>query len=179
MATVNLLPNSEGSVQQWFPYPSLQPSEPHWNKVDDPVGNPDEDFTYVYARINNYIEDFNHVTSALLAGATISNVRLTVRARKTGADDVGISLGLRIALPRYPSGVVIPVTTSYAYYSYDWSDNPADSQPWEKSDIDALQSSLQCIIGLSFNPELRCTQVYLTVTYVTPVPGKGLVSWTP
>lgn len=182
MATVYLLPDSEGTVQQWVPYPVSDPVV-HWDKVDDPVGSPDEGTTYVNTPTNNRIEDFNHQTSALLVGANITNVRVTVRVRKRIAGNaVTLNIGVRIGITRYAGITPIAITTRYANYVWDWPVSPAfPGNPWTKSDIDNLQSSLQSIVA-GFLPVLSCTQVYITVTYtpgVTPVAGKGLISWTP
>jgi hypothetical protein len=181
MSIVNLLPDADGDVQEWIPSDDV----PHWTLVDDPVGSPDEDATYVYTKTIEKIEDFNHETSDLLIGVNISNVRLLMRARKTNALDlVGVDPGLKIAGTRYPLGVTEPVTTSYADYTADWAYDPSGppNTPWTKAVIDDLQSSTQSALAPSKTAELRCTQVYLIVTYtpkVTPVAGKGLVSWTP
>ncbi len=179
MAIINLLPDADGDIQQWTP----NIGAPHWTMVDDPVGTPDEDATYVYSIIDAEVEDFNHQDFPYV-GATISNVRLLARARKLSAgNNVAIDLGLKIAGIRYPAGVSYPVTTTYDDYTFDWATNPsgAGAAPWTKGDIDSLQSSIQSIIVAGISPQLRCTQVYLIVTYtlVTPVAGSGLVGWTP
>lgn len=183
MAVVNLIPDADGTVQQWTP----NLLQPHWTLVDDPVGIPDEDATYVWTATPNFIEDFNHVTSGLLTGASITNVRLTFRAKMvvTGFNPlIAINPGVRVAGVRYPAVVNYLMTTSYAYYTWDWASNPAPpSFAWTKADIDNLQSSI--MLSQVMNALARCTQLYFTVTYtpapptVTPVAGKGLVSWTP
>lgn len=163
--SVNLRPNAEGTVQQWTTYPAPDPPPPHWTLVDDLVGFPDEDTTYVYTGILDEIEDFNHETSALLTGATITNVRVNVRA-KVSHIPTNINIGVRVGLTRYPAAAWTALTTSYINYYKDWANNPAPpGNPWTKSDIDALQSSLQA--GAA--PKTSVTQVYLTVTY-TPGP---------
>lgn len=186
MATVNLRPDAEGTVQQWNSTSAFA----HYTEVDDPVGFPDEDGTYVYTdRVNN-IEDFNHETSILLVGATITNVRLLVRVRATQppatpGDDHAIELGLRIGITRYPAPAWHIVNTRYNDITWDWVNNPAPpGNPWTKADIDNLQSSIMAAyFGATMLPaEMRVTQVYFIVTYtpgVFPVAGKGLVSWTP
>lgn len=180
MAVVYLIPDGEGTVQQWTPFPTPG----HYDKVDDPVGVPDENATYVDTNTLNDIEDFNHQTSALLIGATITNVRLTFRALRS---DVGIPAsasvnpGVRIIGTRYPAPVNLVMTTVYADYTWNWANNPAPpGNPWTKADIDNLESSI--MLSQIQNSSARCTQLYFTVTYtpgITPVAGSGLVSWTP
>lgn len=82
-----------------------------------------------------------------------------------------VDLGLKIVGTRYSAGVSAIVTGSYVDYGWNWAVNPADGKAWEKSDIDGLQSSLLSV-GL-VRATLRCTQVYLTVTYTPPPPAGG------
>ena len=162
--TIDLLPDAEGTRQEWD-Y-SFGPTSLHWKRVDDPVGSPDEDSTYVYTGIDSEVEDFNHKTSALLTGATITDVKLTIRARKTVAVHViRVDLGLRIGGRRFPGVFTPDLTTSYADHSTHSTNNPSDGEAWEKSDIDDLESSLMSAISGVINPQLRVTQVYFTITY--------------
>ena len=92
MATVNLLPNADGSIQQWDSA-SMSPLA-HWQCVDDPVGSPNEDIDYVYTDAINEIEDFNHATSALLTGAIITNVRVVARAKANTLFLTTINIGI-------------------------------------------------------------------------------------
>ncbi len=176
--TLDLLPNApDAPVQQWDSTNGQDPPT-HYTEVDDPIGSHDDDDTYVYTGTNNEVEDFNHETSALLTGATITNVRLTIRARKINSlSPVTVNLGLRIGIKRYPGISPLDLTTSYVNYSYNWLDNPADSQPWEKSDIDSLQSSLLSEIGVVNPTQIRCTQVYLTVTYEPANTAPAIKTW--
>lgn len=163
MGIANLIPDGDG-FQQWIP----SAEAPHWTLVDDPVGNPDEDATYVYSLINDQEEQFDHQAFPY-TGMSISNVRLLARARKLSAGNtVAIDLGLTISGIRYPAGVTYPVTTSYANYTDDWAKNPATSNDWTKADIDGLFSSIKSVLAAGISPQLRCTQVYLIVTYTSP-----------
>jgi len=179
MATVNLLPDAEGIVQQWDVFPTPDPPPPHWSVVDDPVGSPNEDTDYVYTKVSKEEEAFNHETSALLTGAIITNVRVTVRARATTMFLTEINIGIRVGVVTRYAGTSWLLATWYADQSWDWADNPATGNPWTKFNIDNLQSSIKMV---SSAVTARVTQVYLTVTYHIPTPavaGKGLVSWTP
>jgi len=59
-------------------------------------------------------------------------------------------------------GTQISLTTAYTTSSQQWNTNPADGQPWEWSDIDALQ------IGISLL-SAYCSQVYVEVNYTVIV----------
>ncbi|MDH7517079.1 MAG: hypothetical protein QHH19_01865 [Candidatus Thermoplasmatota archaeon] len=169
---VNLLPDAEGSTQQWL----YEPSDPksHYDKVDDTVGEPDDDGTYVYTDRNEVAENFNHETSALLTGATISNVRVIVRARTKieGVIHIGLKLfeGVTDYAPRS-----IPVNLEYSDYDWDWALKPGTGEPWSKADIDDLQSSIKSD-NLGKGDQLIVTQVYINVTY-TPASLSANVDW--
>jgi len=175
--TVNLLPDAEGSDQEWTIFPSNFPVV-HWDKVNDSVGEHDDDSSYVYTAVNEEIDEFNHETNGSLAGATISNVCVTVRMKKIIAGmpgDAAIGIGLKTGNIRYVAAST-PLTTSYANYNWDWETNPDDDEAWEKSDIDNLQSSLQAV-GLN-GASVRCTQVYITVTYTPGMENQHTVGMT-
>jgi hypothetical protein len=162
---VYLLPDAEGTVQAWS-----STGASHYTEVDDSVGSPDEDATYVYTS-TKVMEDFNHKTSDSLNGATITNVKLTVRVKVTALatppDNHAINLGLKINGMRYSAPLSIFVYTSYANYAWNWAVNPATGQAWTKTVIDNLQSSILVIhFAITSNmPEMRCTQIYFTVSY--------------
>lgn len=177
MATVYLLPDSEGSVQDWGVFPARVPVV-HWDKVNDDVGDPDEDDTYVFADATGEIEEFNHQTSDLLTGVVITKVRVTARMKFTGAPGGSdVNIGLKVAGTRYPAAVDTALTSSYVNYTKDWTNNPDDIDPWEKSDIDNIQTSLDATTLWGMGVTFRCTQIYLTVSYIpiNPLIGKSLV----
>jgi hypothetical protein len=169
MKTINLLPNAEGSIQQW----NISPSGTafHWDKVDDLVGSPDLDLTYIWTNINEKIEEFNHETVELLEGDIINSISLTVVARKTNlADDMGIELGLKIKETRYHTYTGLPLTNRYVNYTANWNVDPSTNLPWTPNTIENLQSSIQAIMSnkaLSLHAQLRITQVYFTINLET------------
>ena len=76
-STINLLPNAEGTTQQWT---SSDGYSFHYSLVDDPVWFPDNNTTYVYTGENNKIEEFNHQNNASYENSTINSVTLVARA---------------------------------------------------------------------------------------------------
>lgn len=135
----------------------------NWQCVDEEI--PDDDTTYVVAGWNepNYLRDFynlpasegsgdiNHVTVYALCKAagtpTQASIKICVKSDSTPTEDAEKT-----------------ITTDYVSYSKQWATNPADSQAWEWSDIDALQ------IGISMrqsavNKGTLCTQVYVEIDY--------------
>ena len=178
MATVNLIPDANGSVIGWLAQGDIF----HWKCVDDPVGTPDEDATYVYTNLAAREVSINHVTSSVLVGATISNVRVRARMKYSilGMPPTGvINIGIRFGAARYGLPISLILSDTYRDYDADWLVHPLTGLPWTKADIDHMESSLLSVSVI--NVHIRCTQIYLIVTYAPsqPVAGKGLVSWTP
>jgi hypothetical protein len=168
-STVDLVVDKDGSTQQWSPNAPVA----HWTRVDDPVGSPDGDSTFVFEGTVNDIEDFDHLASPLYIDSEIHNVRVTWRARKvvSGMPGTGaIELGVRVGAARYGKAVGLPLTTSYADYSADWAKSPVfpGTVNWTSGQIDSLQSSVSC--AAASGASVRVTQVYITVTYTPYAP---------
>jgi len=68
-------------------------------------------------------------------------------------------------------GTEIELTSSFTEYSEQWNNNPADSQAWEKADINNLQIgvALKAISGYYG----YCTQVYVEIDYSPAVTEKS------
>ena len=93
--------------------------------------------------------------------ATETFIKIAIKSGSTVAESVGKSLA------EYDTWETI---------SQEWTVNPADSESWEWTDIDALQ------IGVSLSmPEgyasSRCTQVYVEVDYTPPPPEEYFNSY--
>jgi hypothetical protein len=157
LATEILRPNAAGSETSIASqYPS---SGAHWDKVDEET--PDNDSTYVYTQGTNYERDLYNLPAHTGSG-TINFIKIYFRGKYN-------------ALPSYakPSlksdstvtdGTQVALTTSWATYSQQWDTNPADSQAWEWTDIDALQIGVSLRAGYSY-AAVFCTQVYVEVDY--------------
>jgi len=171
---VNLLPDGEGIWQDWL-YEPLDP-ESHYDKVYDPVGEPDDDETYVYTDRNDVAENFDHETSELLTGATISNVRVIVRAR-VEKDEGAIYIGLKLFEGVADYGVLsIILDPEYGDYYEDWALKPVSGEPWTKEDIDGLESSIKSD-GLGGTGQVIVTQVYINVSYTPSTTLAAVVDW--
>jgi len=55
---------------------------------------------------------------------------------------------------------------NWTAFSKEWANNPNTEQPWTWDEINALQAGVQLY---SFNWEIRCTQLYVEVTYTTGI----------
>ena len=152
-----LRPNGIGSSTNLVPVGD----SPNWACVDDIT--PDEGTTHVSRTISGFAIDTYQMANPLLthAGDTINWVRVYIRVMidARGGD---AQIVLRSGGTNYP--IDIAPTTSYVDYYYEWANNPADSQPWERADLQLLE----CGVALSGGPstrEGRCTQVWAVVDF--------------
>lgn len=175
---VFLLPNAEGSVQEWLIYPAGIPVV-HWDKVDDPVGSPDGDSTYVYTTMLDKIEEFNHVNLSVLYGIPISKVTLWIAARKTASHvDFRIEPGVKIDGTRYTK-TAFAVSDAWASYVTEWEYDPSGSLSftrWTKDVIDGMQSSMKSTGSGLLGGNVRVTQVFFEVSCRYYAGGTGTVA---
>lgn len=148
----------------------------HWEKVDEVVAD-----TSTYVRqVTGWARDLYNLPASSGSG-TINKVTLYFRVK--AYSNVGQVKGAiksdstvtetAAKTPYYDFG-----NDTWGTYSQEWATNPADSQPWEWADIDALQ------IGIALKGETGiatayCTQVYVEVDYipslvVTPSPIQAI-----
>jgi hypothetical protein len=162
MATQSRLPTGDGDTD----YPGLMtpvPSSPStlYDKVDDPVGSPDDSSTYLSFNTYYHWQLFTFSAFSVPSGAVISKV----------------TLNLRIYGWQYPiikvngSVYIVGCDTSnaqnvWATTSQDWTTNPATSVAWNVSDVNGTGTyPLQQFGTESWSPTSYITQCYLTVEY--------------
>jgi hypothetical protein len=159
MATETLRPNAAGDETALSPYPNS--GEANWEDVDEET--PDEGDTRVYKTGTSYTRDLYNLPSHSVGSGTINFIKIYFRCQRPGS---GTSCRAEPSLKSdgvVTDGTEVTLTSSYTTYSEQWSTNPADSQPWEWTDIDALQIGVR-LKGDGTNPA-RCTQVYVEVDY--------------
>ena len=140
----------------------------HWDKVDEAIS--DNDSTYVSTNSTGWQEDLYNINdhSTQTAGGTINYIRVYMVCKVTTANITQTSAYVHIKTngTEY-NGSEQTLSTGYATYSYQWSNNPKTSQAWTWSEIDALQIG----VGLrqpNVNEYTRCTQVYVLVAFEAP-----------
>ena len=139
----------------------------HWDKVDE--ATPDDDDTYVASNSPAWKEDLYNIPdhSTQTVGGTINYVEVYMESRAT-ANTTQTSADVQVKTNDLEdSGPAENVTTSYATYSYQWSDNPQTGSDWTWSQIDALQIGVELRqpAGGAFT---RCTQAYTEVSFEAP-----------
>lgn len=132
----------------------------HWDKVDEET--PDEDDTYVQGSFKSAQRDLYNLPAHTGSG-TINSITVYARVRYY----LDVSGGqISIKSDSTVTDVSVTMSSEYATRSNQWSTNPADSQPWEWDDIDALQIGFRGSPSGAGNP--RCTQVYVEIDYTPP-----------
>jgi hypothetical protein len=158
MSIETLRPNAAGDETNIAnQYPS---SGEHWDKVDEET--PDESNTHVNTNSTSYQRDLYNLPAHSVGSGTINFIKIYFRFKL-------FSTGTGYAKPSLKSNSTVTDGTevehtsgTWTTYSEQWNTNPADSQPWEWADIDALQ------IGVSLKKgtmNIYCTQVYVEIDY--------------
>jgi len=139
----------------------------HWDKVDE--ASSDNDSTYVYTPSAGWEEDLydtaNHSTQT--AGGDIQYVEVFMVSRATlSAEQVSAYVHIKTNGVEY-NGTSENLTTSYALYSNQWTDNPQSASTWTWNEIDTLQTGVGMRKAGTAIDSL-CTQVYTNVNFDAP-----------
>ncbi|MEE9365258.1 MAG: hypothetical protein V3W44_01095 [Dehalococcoidales bacterium] len=142
----------------------------HWDKVDDVTS--DNDSTYVETNKGQYEEDL-YETGNHTAVGTINYVKVYMVARATGTPQQdSVYVQLKTNGVEY-DGTPQQITTSYAPYSEQWTNNPQTGNPWTWDEIDDLQIGIGMrtsrTTGSPSGKYTRSTQVYVEVNYTQSI----------
>lgn len=160
MATVNLLPTSDVYVNGWTP----SSGSARYAMVDDPVGTPDDDGTYIYENLLIQPQArFGLQDTGLDSGNTIIN-SLTVhwRARWHSINNRNARCLIYVDGSLYV-GPQVALTASYANYSTTWAVNPKTGVAWTAIEIDDLLAGLYAPLAVYAGGVI--TQLYVAVDY--------------
>lgn len=147
-----------------YQYPD---SGEHWDKVDETTS--DDDSTYVYTPSLAWEEDLydtaNHTTQT--AGGDIQYVEVFMVSWTSG-NITQDSAYVHIKTNGFEyNGASENLTTSYATYSNQWSDNPQSGSAWTWNEIDNLQIGIGMREG-GVAIDSLCTQVYTNINFDAP-----------
>ncbi len=162
MATQDRLPTGDGTTTAWTP----SSGSDHYAMVDDPIGTPDDDTTYLETSSTNQKELFTF-TAFDINSSSIDKVTVFIRARDTGANTNMIAELLRVNGTDYNASPV-PAPLTYTNHTNDWLTNPDTAAAWTEADVEGTGSNPIQQFGVGsgiVTDALRCTQVYCTVTY--------------
>lgn len=159
MATQDRLPTSDGIISAW----NANNFGSKWSAVDDAVGSPDEDSTYISSSGTTQRTQMLGFSAFSISASTIAKVKITLRVKHVTAGG-NIRAGLMISsVTYYPSNQ--STTTSYVNKTYEWTVNPSTGLAWTESEIETLSQFTIQGSGSASNSQLRVTQAYITVEY--------------
>lgn len=155
--TEDYLPNGAGDATA---VTSVTGATTHYEAVDDPVGVPDDATTYVSTTSATELIDYYELEDWALPNHVISSIAVYYRAADAGGDGTARPV-LRLDGTNTlgtPQALVVGWTTYNETLSRPGGGN------WQASDLDILQVG----IGLWGDgaASARCTQIYITITYV-------------
>jgi len=139
----------------------------NWECVDEEVS--DGDTSRVANNVTHELQRDLYNLPASSGAGTINKITVYINCKFTGggAVDGWAKASIKSNATVTDGAEKYPPSGSYELFSQDWATNPADSQAWEWSDIDALQIGVAIYEETSFE-QIRCTQVYVEVDYTAP-----------
>ena len=163
MATLTLIPNAEGdetSIASRYPA-----SGGHYDKVDDPVGSPDDFTTYVYQATTTYQRDLYNIPNHTTETGTINSVTIYFRIASSYSSAIAYGEPSQKSGATITDGTEQSVTgTTFVTKSQTYTTNPATGNPYSWDEIDALQIGIS-LKSNSATKTASCTQVYVVVDY--------------
>lgn len=167
MAIQQRLPTGDGSLSQWDPISN------DWQKVDDPIGSPDDDATYISTSVNGNDDLFTFTAFSIDAEDDIvDGVSVTFRSRigtggGPGNEDIRPSIKVNGTI-YYGSGV--SQSSSWLTSTFTWDTNPDTGLPWNDADVNGIGANPLQEFGVEYQlgsvSEMRCTQCYIEASFV-------------
>jgi hypothetical protein len=171
MATQTRLPTGDGTSIGHTPSAGAA-----WECVDDAVGAPDDDATYINIVGGNAISWFTFTPFSIAASA-ISHLSIIFRSRNSGTTNARSTL--IIGTTEYTATSALHAQTgSYTDVAQDYFTNPDTGLAWTEADIEGTGANPLTEFGwrnqANTGAEIdRCTQIYAMVQY-TEAGGGGL-----
>jgi len=164
--TQNRLPTGDGSLN-FTPFPASPAT--NYDKIDDPIGTPDEDTTYIYRSDTNQTDEYTF-TAFDITSTSIASITVTARARIAAGSGQTLKVGIQVNLTDYLGATDHAITGSYANYSDTWTTNPNTGSAWVEADVEGTGlSPLERIrvraLTMTAGDTTYVTQLYMTVNY--------------
>lgn len=170
--TFNIFGTGNGTFNDWGSSPVVANKS---ENVDDPVGFPDDDATYV--RLATFA--LNGRQTFIFDNPNLSGVEITKLTMHTRIWRNAVGGNITTALivvngTRYLIGSSI-APNAWTDFEFDYTTNPDTGLAWTFADINGdgpnpLQEIGFRATGLDAGEEQRCTQAYMTVHYTTSNP---------
>jgi len=142
-----------------------------WDKVNEAV--PDEDAGYIQGTVDDTWALFNFPNFAIPANATEIVVRVYMRAKKIAAGTCYIRGYLRVGGSNYSIATWNP-DVNYSDRAHAFASNPVDWSDWTPDQVNGIGPNHIEAFGVRISdatPNIRVTQVYISVEYSTPFSG--------
>lgn len=139
-----------------------------FSEVDDPVGTPDEDTSYINkSGAGAAPQDFTF-TAFDISSSAIASITVTLRTR-VAAGVVSTIVRIKVNGTAYTTGS-IATSGSYTNKTNTWLTNPNTGVDWTEADVEGTGANPLQEFGVSSGSqgageEIRCTQAYITVDY--------------
>ena len=128
MAIQNRVPTSDVAGGGWV---ALGGGD-SYVEVDDPVGTPDDDTTYIYSTSTTAVEYFEYLDFVITSSA-IASITVYGRAKYIGSGDYRFRVQVNGVIY---TGSIHTLTASYANYSTQWLTNPNTGLAWVETDVE-------------------------------------------
>lgn len=151
---------------------AVVPTSPttRWDKVDDPIGTPDNGVTQVTAQSNGGGDiRFLFTAFTVPAGSNITRVTVYFRAadNSSGANNLGALIVVNDY--KYTNSTVDPAALpTWTTYNTSWTTNPATGSAWTVDEVNGIGANALKMFGIrgtDWNPDVNVTQVYISVQY--------------
>lgn len=137
-------------------------------EVDDAVGSPDDNSTYVSSATEDAEQAFT-LPSRSLSVASISNVTITARFKRNPSEYPGCQISALVGGTAYRNSAVTPDSGgTWQDFTYSMDTNPKSGAAWTQNDVNGSGANALTEIGVRLTAQsvtLYCTQIYVTVTY--------------
>jgi hypothetical protein len=175
-STQDRLPTGDSATSNW----TALGGGTKFSEVDDPIGTPDDDTTYISKDDSSGAQDFTFAAFAITNGSTINSVQLIARCRERDADDVLQLTGrLQVNSTDYAAtSQNVADGATYGDYTFTWATNPNTAVAWTEADVEGtsaapLQEFGVNVASIAAGEGIRCTQVFARVDYTAAGGASG------
>lgn len=164
MATETLRPTADGATTDII-QPSF-PANPHWSEVDEAI--PDELTSFIAENNDQGFQTDTYITENISEGGdiTITSVKVFIRFRSNNVSYPAKGKPVVRTGGTDYFGTEFNPSISWITYNYEWTVNPGTTNPWTKSEVNAMEIGVALDrAGIDAGDVSQCTQVYAEVTY--------------
>jgi hypothetical protein len=175
MATQDRQPTGDSATDNGF---TASSGGSKFSDVDDTIGSPDDDTTYIVKVGANASQSFTFSAFSIGQPATINKLSITLRVKRVNTS-LNINTRLKVNGTVYDFGAGTVPGTTYGTRTEDWTTNPETGAAWAQEDIEGTGSHPLQEFGIrntqtAGTEEARCTMLYATIDY-TLIAGQPTV----